>query len=117
MASTEKQSPCDTPSDIRGSIVTITQGTSSTMLGGFLLDGTYEQNVQFDKVFTKIGPDTLIFEKQGQECRTSSFSVLKVGQRVQVQSNGVTALSYPPQITATEIVILLAHPSSLEQVS
>ncbi len=105
MASMDKQSPCDTPSDIRGSIVTITQGTSSTMLGGFMLDGTQEQNVQFDKVFTKIGPDTRIFEKLGQECRISSFSALKVGQRVQVQTNGVTALSYPPQITATEIVI------------
>jgi len=106
VASTDKQSPCDTSSDIRGSIITITQGTSSTMPGGFMLDGTQEQNVQFDKVFTKIGPDTQIFEKQGQECHTSLFSALKVGQRVQVQSTGVTALSYPPQITATEIVIL-----------
>ena len=106
MASTEKQSPCDMSSDIRGNIVTVSQGTSSTMLGGFLLDGTQEQNVQFDTVFTKVGPHTQIFEKQDQECRTSSFSALKVGQRVQVQSTGVTALSYPPQITATEIVIL-----------
>ncbi len=106
MSSTNKQSPCDTSSDIRGSIVTIMQGTSNTMLSGFMLDGTQEQNVQFDRVFTKIGPATQIYEKQGQACHTSSFSALKVGLRVQVQSNGVTALSYPPQITATEIVIL-----------
>ncbi len=98
--------PCGRSSDIRGSIVSVTQGASSVLLGGFMLDGTQEQNVQFDKVYTKVAPDTQIFEKQEQECRVASFAALKVGQRVQVQSTGMTALSYPPQITATEIVIL-----------
>ncbi len=101
--------PCDKSSDIRGSIITISQATLGGILGTILLDGTNEQNAQFDKVYTKINADTQIFEKQEQGCRSSSFASLKVGQRVQIQSTGVTALSYPPQITATEIVILPAE--------
>jgi hypothetical protein len=40
------------------------------------------------------------------ECRTLSSADLKPGQRVQVQSTGTATQSYPPQIQATEVVIL-----------
>ncbi len=98
------QNPCDKQSSIKGRIVTISHGTAG---GGIALDGTKEPQAAYDKIYVLVNPNTLLFEKQGKECRAVSSAALKVGQRVQVQSTGSVMQSYPPQTNAAEIVILL----------
>jgi len=87
--------------------LTISRTASGKLIGGFLLDGTKENQALFDSVYVKVDSATQMFEKQQNECRTLSFADLKPGQRVQVQSTGIATQSYPPQIQATEVVILL----------
>ena len=98
--------PCEKASSIRGTIVTISHTTSGKLIGGFLLDGAKENQPLFDSVYVKVDRATQVFEKQQNECRALSFTDLQSGQRVQVQSTGIVAQSYPPQIQATEVVIL-----------
>src|SRR5262245_44499245 len=100
------QNPCEKTSSIRGTIETISHMASGKFIGGFLLDGTKENQVLFDSVYVKVDSATQVFEKQQNECRTLSSADLKPGQRVQVQSTGTATQSYPPQIHATEVVIL-----------
>ncbi len=100
------QTPCEKTSLIKGNIVTISHISSGNSIGGFLLDGTKEKQAEFDRVFVNVRSDTKVFEQQQNECNTLTFADLKSGQRVQIQSTGVVAQSYPPQIQATEIVIL-----------
>lgn len=97
------QTPCDKASSLKGTITQITSGTSAH---GLLIDSTKEQGTQYSKFYAIVKADTQVFEKQGQECRSMSFADLKIGQRVQVQSTGIAAQSFPVQLTATEIVIL-----------
>ena len=97
------QTPCDKPSSLKGTITQITSGTSAN---GLLIDSTKEQGTQYSKFYATVKADTPVFEKQGQECRSMSFADLKIGQRVQMQSTGIAAQSFPVQLTATEIVIL-----------
>jgi hypothetical protein len=107
------QTPCDRSSDIRGTIVTVSSPTSQSgtnYVGSIFIDGTKEkQKVQYPKVMTIVNASTQIFEKQGSTCRTVTFTALKSGQRVMIQSTGGAALSSPPQITATQIVIVPAE--------
>jgi len=108
-SSSGSETPCDKQSTIRGTIVMISQassGASPGYAGGILIDSTKEQKAEFDKVYASIHTNTRVFEKQGQECRSVSFATLKIGQRVQIQSTGIVRQTYPPQIDATEIVIL-----------
>ncbi len=104
------QSPCDKQSSIRGSIVSITQkpATSSANSPGIIfIDGSKEQHAAYDKAYISLDVNTQIFEKQGQACHTVSAAALKVGQRVQVQPGaGIAIQTYPPQLDASEIVIL-----------
>jgi hypothetical protein len=100
------QNPCERASSIRGTVVTISHTASGKLIGGFLLDGTKENQALFDSVYVNVDNATQLFEKQQNECRTLSFPDLKPGQRVQVQSTGIATQSYPPQIQATEVVIL-----------
>ncbi len=106
-SSSGSETPCDKQSAIRGTIVMISQASSGAGYGGgILIDNTKEQKAEFDKVYASIHTNTRVFEKQGQECRSVSFATLKIGQRVQIQSTGIVRQTYPPQIDATEIVIL-----------
>lgn len=100
------QSPCDKSSSIKGSIVTISYTSSGNFVGGLLLDGSKERQAAFTQVYVNVRSTTQVFEKQQGECRTIAFTTLKKGQRIQIQSTGVAAQSYPPQIEATEILIL-----------
>jgi|SRR5579884_893038 len=97
------QTPCDKPSSLKGTITQITSGTSAN---GLVIDSTKEQGVQYSKFYAIVKAGTAVFEKQSQECRSMSFADLKIGQRVQLQSTGPVAQSFPVQLTATEIVIL-----------
>lgn len=104
------RTPCDKQSSIRGSIVSITQKpqTSSANSPGIIfIDGSKEQHAAYDKAYIALDAHTRVFEKQGQACHTVSAAALKVGQRVQVQpGTGIAIQTYPPQLDASEIVIL-----------
>lgn len=104
------QSPCDKPSSIRGSIVSITPNpaaSSANSPGIIFIDGSKEQHAAYDKAYISLAANTQVFEKQGQACHTVSAAALKVGQRVQVQpGTGIAIQTYPPQLDASEIVIL-----------
>ena len=99
-------SPCQKSSSIKWSIVTISHTASGSLIGSFLLDGSKENRAAFDHVYVQARSTTQVFEKQQNECHTLLFTALKQGQRVQIQSTGIATQSYPPQIEATEILIL-----------
>jgi hypothetical protein len=102
--------PCEQTSSIKGTAVTISHVSSGNLIGGFLLDGTKENQAEFDRVYVHVFKDTKVFEQQQNECRTLTFADLTSGQREQIQSTGSVAQSYPPQIQATEIVMLPPRP-------
>lgn len=107
-STSNSQTPCDTPSQIRGNVVTISPFSSgSQSLGSIFVDGTKEkQKAQFDKVYVSVQQNTQVFERKGQACNAISFGAMRVGQRIQVQSTGIVRQSYPAQIDAITIVIL-----------
>lgn len=99
-SSNEAQTPCDKTSSIRGTIAKV-------LKAGILIDGTPEkQQAAYDKVYAFSNQQTRIFEKQGSQCQQVSFTALKLGKRVQVQAASPTQQSYPPQLVASEIVLL-----------
>lgn len=103
---TGTQSPCEKSSSIKGSIATISHTSSGNFIGGFLLNGTKENQATYDQVYVSVRQTTQVFEKQQGVCHTMAFTTLKQGQRVQIQSTGIATQSYPPQIEATEILII-----------
>jgi hypothetical protein len=104
--SSSTPSPCEKSSSIKGQIVTISHNASGNRLGGFLLDGSKEQNATYDKVYVMVPDTTQIYTNQQGQCHTIPFTALTSGQRVQIQSTGPVAQSYPPQIQADEILLL-----------
>ena len=100
--------PCEKSFPVKGTITSIHNAPDKSFLGSFLLNGTKEQRAAFDQVVIRVTTTTQIFEKQSSECRTASFTSLQPGQRLQIQTTGITAQSYPPQVEATEIIILPA---------
>jgi Protein of unknown function (DUF3221) len=98
--------PCERPSAIKGSVVSVSHATAGKFLGGLLLDGTREQNAAFAQVYASVRNTAQVYEKQGNECRAATFTSIKTGQRIQIQSTGTVLQSYPPQIEAVEIVII-----------
>jgi hypothetical protein len=71
------------------------------------MEGTVGKALQDSRYIVYIDQQTTkIYDNRQQECRIGSFTDLQKGQRIAIQSTGVALQSYPPQITATEIVIL-----------
>ncbi len=105
-SSTTSQNACEKTSNVRGTITSIKNVITGNFVGSFLLNGTKEQQATFDLVVVRVTSTTQVFEKQGTVCRSLSFANLKQGQRLQIQTTGTTLQSYPPQVEATEIVIL-----------
>jgi len=108
--SSDTKTACDISSNILGNIVSISyasvSGSTTSFVGAIFIDGTKEKQRAFDKVSVSVAVHTQIFEKQEQKCRIVAFDALKIAQRVQIQSTGIVRETYPPQIDATEIVIL-----------
>ena len=98
--------PCEQTSSIKGSVVSVSHNSAGNFLGGLLLDGTKEQNAAFSQVYARVRKTTQVYEKQGSECRTVSFSSISAGQRILMQSTGTVMQSAPPQIEAVQIVIM-----------
>ena|SRR2546421_824034 len=105
--SSDTKTACDISSNILGNIISISHASASgSFVAAIFIDGTKEKQSTFDKVSVSVAIHTQIFEKQEQKCRIVSFDALKIAQRVQIQSTGLVRETYPPQIDATEIVIL-----------
>ena len=100
--------PCERLSAIKGSVMSISHTPAGNFIGGLLLDGTHEQHAAFDQVYASVRNTAQVYEKQGNECRAVTFTSIKAGQRLQIQSTGTVLQSAPPQIEAVEIVILLS---------
>ncbi len=98
--------PCGKSSNVKGTITSIKNVTNRNFVGSFMLNGTGEQQAAFDQVVVSVSSTTQVFEKRGNECHATSFTTLQSGQRLQIQTTGTVAQSYPPQVEATEIVIL-----------
>ncbi len=98
--------PCEKSSNVKGTITSIKNVVYKNFVGSFMLNGTGEQQAAFDQVIVSVSSTTQVFEKQGNECHSASFTTLQPGQRLQIQTTGIAAQSYPPQVEATEIVIL-----------
>ena len=105
--SSDTKTVCDISSNILGNIISISHASASgSFVGAIFIDGTKEKQSAFDKASVSVAIHTQIFEKQEQKCRIVSFDALKIAQRVQIQTTGLVRETYPPQIEATEIVIL-----------
>jgi hypothetical protein len=108
--SSDTKTACDISSNILGNIVSISHasvsGSTASFVGAIFIDGSKEKHKAFDKVSVSVAVHTQILEKQEQKCRIVAFNALKIAQRVQIQSTGIVRETYPPQIDATEIVIL-----------
>jgi len=98
--------PCEKSSNVKGTITSIKNVVYRNLVGSFLLNGVGEQQAAFDQVIVSVSSTTQVFEKRGNECHAVSFATLQPGQRLQIQTTGTAAQSYPPQVEATEIVIL-----------
>lgn len=108
------RTPSGKDADIRGQITDIFIMESEEgggMLGSILIEGSLEEDTEFDRASVTLMADTRIYEQLGEEVVEAAFSDLQVGQRVQAVFTGPVAESYPVQATAAEILILAASTS------
>lgn len=91
---------------IRGSITNRSPANGEGgLLGSILVEGTIEDDTQFDKASIAVTSETKIFEQVGQERQAATFEALQVGQKVEAWFTGPVAESYPVQAVASDIVI------------
>jgi beta-N-acetylhexosaminidase len=92
---------------IRGNITNRNDaGGQGGLVGSILVEGSVENDTQFDKASIAITPETQIFEQVGQTQSPASFEALQTGQQVEAWFTGPVAESYPVQAVASDIVIL-----------
>ena len=96
--------------DVRGEITNLQQAKpedkGNKILGFIRIEGTLEEDTQYDKAAVTLTDKTLIFEKKAGEHHPVTFEALAVGQRVQARFIGPVMESYPVRATASEVVIL-----------
>ena len=108
------RAPSGKDADIRGQITDISIMESEEgggMLGSVLIEGSLEEDTEFDRASVTLMAETVIYKQLGEEVVEAAFSDLQVGQRVQAVFTGPVAESYPVQATAAEILILAASTS------
>jgi Protein of unknown function (DUF3221) len=71
-----------------------------------LVEGMIVGNNQNQNLSIRITNESTILQKQGEERSKASYNDLKPGQKVAIIFTGPFVVSYPPQTTAKEIVIL-----------
>jgi hypothetical protein len=107
---TSAGTPAETSADIRGTVTDLFRPEPSVaagdMVGSLLIEGTIEEDTEYDRAFVSVTEETQIFEQVGQSRRPADFEALAVGQRVEARFLGPVMESYPVQATAVEIVIL-----------
>ena len=96
--------------DIRGEITSLQQAKpendQNNILGLIRIEGTLEEDTQYDQAAVTITDKTLVFEKKAEKNHPVTFESLAIGQRVQVRFIGPVMESYPVRATASEVVIL-----------
>jgi hypothetical protein len=104
--------PCTQAYPVSGTITSVEFQNGSlgnaTTVGGAAVKGPQEQlhgllGGGFIVHFLK---ETRVFEQQEKGCHAVSLTSLKVGQRIQIQSDGDIMQSLPPQIVALQVMIV-----------
>ncbi len=98
--------PCQQSSSIVGHILRIAPSSSGSTRGSIVLDSSKELHAAFAQAVVTLTEKTQVYIQQQQECEEISLAKLTQGQHIKVHSTGVVAQSEPPQIEATQIVIL-----------
>ena len=99
--------PTDGDPDIRGAITSISDG-SGDVVGSVRIEGTIDDDTEYDKAVVRVESDTRILRGAGDVVTPSevTFADLQVGQTVEAWFTGPIAESYPVQVKASQIVIL-----------
>ncbi|MDP3066347.1 MAG: DUF3221 domain-containing protein [Methanobacteriaceae archaeon] len=97
------------PVDMEGKVVGVCyvdhqDGINNTE--SVLVEGSMTGSDQKMNVSVKISDETLIMERHGDQRHNSSFENLQPGQSVEIRFTGPFLQSYPPQTTASQIVIV-----------
>ncbi|HLI08905.1 MAG TPA: hypothetical protein VKV40_20245 [Ktedonobacteraceae bacterium] len=105
-SNTPTSTPCAQASSIKGQIISVSLNASGNRQGSFLLDGSKEQNAAYNQAVIIVLTSTQIYTQQNGQCKAIPFSSLSAGQRVQVQTTSAVIQTAPPQIEASEILLL-----------
>ncbi|HMK53239.1 MAG TPA: DUF3221 domain-containing protein [Methanobacteriaceae archaeon] len=97
------------PADMKGKVVGVCQAgpedginnTNSVLVEGIMVGSNQTVNVS-----VKISPETVIMEKEGNKRNNASFDSIKPGESVEMRFTGPFLQSYPPQTTASQILIV-----------
>lgn len=97
------------PVDMKGEVVGVcypdsqngTNNTESVLVQGTMTDSNQTMNIS-----VKISEETIIMEKSAGQRFNSSFGNIQPGQAVEIRFTGPVLQSYPPQTTASQIIIL-----------
>lgn len=97
------------PVDMKGKVVGVCyadpqdsiNNTESVLVEGSMTGGDQKLNVS-----VKISDETLIMERNGDQRNNCSFENFQPGQSVEIRFTGPFLQSYPPQTTASQIVIV-----------
>jgi Protein of unknown function (DUF3221) len=99
----------DEKADMNGNIIGIcpvSNHESNTYCSSILVEGMIAGNSQNQNLSVKITNETNIIQKQGEKRNKANYNDLKPGQKVAIMFTGPFVVSYPPQTTAKEIIIL-----------
>lgn len=96
--------------DIRGTITSIRRASAEDqdrLIGTVFVEGDRKANQNVDKANLIITKETSIFERRDDERGPATFEDLRVGDVIEAKfAEGPTIMIYPPQVAASEIVIL-----------
>jgi hypothetical protein len=99
----------DEKADMNGKIIgicPINSHDANNSFNSILVEGMIAGNSQNQNLSVKITNETNILQKQGEKRNKANYNDLKPGQKVAIMFTGPFVVSYPPQTTAKEIVIL-----------
>ncbi|MEN6329879.1 MAG: DUF3221 domain-containing protein [Methanobacteriaceae archaeon] len=97
------------PVDMKGEVVGVCypdsqNGTNNTE--SVLVQGSMTGSNQTMNISVKLSEETIIMEKTADQRINSSFDNIRPGQTVEIRFTGPFLQSYPPQTTASQIIIL-----------
>jgi hypothetical protein len=97
------------PVDMKGQVVGVCYPDSqndTNKTESVLVQGTMTDNNQTMNISVKISEETIIMERSAGQRSNSSFENIQPGQAVEIRFTGPVLQSYPPQTTASQIIIL-----------
>ena len=97
------------PVDMKGEVIGVCYPDSQNCTNhtvSVLVQGTMTDNNQTMNISVKISEETVITEKSAGQSYNSTFEHIQPGQNVEIRFTGPFLQSYPPQTTASQIIIL-----------